>query len=82
MSLFKTKPKDRQFIFRARKNQECEALKKANETIKQKATKGKGKKVEQVKRWRKNHPDLVRGQKKRWREKKTKGPEKNKQSGK
>ena len=36
-----------------RKNQECEALKKENETLKQKTTKGKGRKLEQVKTWRK-----------------------------
>ena len=36
-----------------RKNQQCEALKKENETIKEKIRKRKGKKVEQVKRWKK-----------------------------
>ena len=53
-----------------RKNQECEALKKEIKTFTEKSRRGKGRKMEQLKRWRKNNPDLVKAQKKRWRERK------------
>ena len=51
-----------------RKNQELEELKKENEHLKQKKMKGKGRKVEQVRRWQERNPDKVREQKKRYRE--------------
>ena len=50
---------------------EVQALRQENAKLKEQAKKkGKGRKVEQVKRWRKNNPDLVKEQKKRWRERK------------
>ena len=50
------------------KGKEIEALKKENEKLKEKTQTGKGRKVDQVRRWRKNNPAKLREQKKRWRE--------------
>ena len=44
---------------------EVQALKQENEKLKETAKKGKGRKEDQVIRWRKNNPDLVKEQKKR-----------------